>query len=54
MPKRLETLQDRLAERLTRKEHVSLLKDLLEWFDEGGPKKLKDEIKRQIESVRKE
>jgi hypothetical protein len=51
---RMEALQERLAKRLTRREHVTLLKDLLEWFDEGGSKKVKDQIKKQIGSVRKE
>jgi predicted transcriptional regulator len=54
MSKKMETLQERIAKRLTRKEHSTLLKELLEWFDEGGAKKVKDEVKRQIESIRKD
>jgi len=54
MSRRMEPLQERITKRLTRREHASLLKDLLEWFDEGGSKKVKDEIKRQIELIRKD
>lgn len=54
MSKRLGTLQERLAGRLTRKEHLELLRDILGWFEEGGAKKVKDEIRKQVEAVRKE
>jgi len=52
MSRRIERLYDRLAPRLALKEHVSLLKDVLEWFDEGGAKKVKEEIKKQLPSTR--
>ncbi len=53
MPKRIESLHESLARRLARKEHIGLLKDILGWFDEGGAKKVRDEIRKQVESVRK-
>lgn len=54
MSKRIETMQEKLVGRLTRKEHARLLNDLLEWFEDGGSKKVKDEIKKRIESIRGE
>jgi len=52
MSRRVERLYDQLAQRLALKEHASLLKDVLEWFDEGGAKKVKDEVKKQVDSTR--
>jgi flagellar basal body-associated protein FliL len=54
MSKRNETIHEKLVMRLTRKEHEHLLNDLLEWFEDGGSKKVKDEIKKRIESIRGE
>jgi hypothetical protein len=53
MSKRIEAMHERLAKRLTAKEHEGLLTDVLEWFDEGGAKKVREEMKKQAQSIRK-
>jgi hypothetical protein len=54
MTRKSETMYDRLRQRLTLKEHANLLKDVLDWFDDGGAKKVKDEIGKRMKSIREE
>ena len=47
-----ENYFEAISKRLTRKEHEKLLKELLETFEKGGEKALKEKIKELTSEVR--
>jgi len=54
LSKSIKTLHERLSRRLTRKEDTAFLREVLEWFEEGGKKMIKDKIKERLERIKKE
>jgi len=54
LSKSLETLHERLSKKLTRKEHESFLREVLQWFEDGGKNMIKDKIKERLERMKKE
>lgn len=44
-----QMLVEKLASRLEEKEHESLLKEILEWYEEGGSKQVETRLRDRID-----